>query len=411
MQYRVTLKCTAPWFLALAAASAAGADPGAASSGLFDGAVWHLDFRYRLELVDEDGFNENAEASTLRTRLGLKTGQWQGFQALVELSDVREIGFDDFNAGAGATPNRVQFPVVADAEDTRVNQAWLGFSPSPGLELRAGRQRIKLDNDRFVGNVGWRQNEQTYDGASLEWKRDGWKLFYSYVGHVNRIFDSDVPAGDHDHDTHLLNLSWQFAEGHALTGYLYRIEDQDQQSFSNTSIGARYTGSAHPFGEPALSWLVEFAHQRDAADNPVGYDADYFHLRADYALDPRFKPLIGWERLEGSNEAGAAFRTPLATLHAFNGWADRFLITPDRGLDDLYAGFAGAQGRLGWHLIWHRFDTETGDQRLGDEIDASLSIKLHKTTSALFKLAHVADENDRIPGVTKFWFMLSVGLP
>jgi len=390
------------------------AGPGAAADRLADAlaeSLWGLDFRYRIEHVDEGGFAEDAKASTLRTRLNLRTGRWQGLGAFVEFSDVREIGLDDFNAGAGATPGRDRFPVVADPEDTRLNQAWLGFAPVAGLELRAGRQRIKLDNDRFVGNVGWRQNEQTYDGGTLEWKRNGWRLFYSYVGHVNRIFDSDVPAGDHEHDTHLVNASFDIADGHRLTGFLYRIEDQDQQTLSNTSIGARYNGSTSLGGERNLDWLAEFAHQRDTGGNPADYDAKYFHLRADLALDPRFKPLVGFERLEGARRPGQAFRTPLATLHAFNGWADRFLATPDRGLDDFYAGFTGGHGRYGWNLVWHRFTTETGSDTLGDEFDLSLSVQLRATTSALLKLAHVAEEDNRIRGVTRIWFMLSVELP
>ncbi|PKL95166.1 MAG: hypothetical protein CVV18_06515 [Gammaproteobacteria bacterium HGW-Gammaproteobacteria-8] len=388
--------------------------PANAAESLLDAlreSQWMLDFRHRIELVDEDGFSEDAEASTLRTRLGLSTGEYRGWRAQVQFSDVREIGLDNFNAGAGATPDRTRFPVVVDPEDTRLNQAWLGFSPTEGLELRAGRQRIKLDNDRFVGNVGWRQNEQTYDGGSLEWKQGRYRLFYSYVGHVNRIFDSEVPAGDHDHDTHLVNAAFDVAEGHKLTGYLYQIEDEDQQNLSNRTVGLRYTGTALLSDDRKLGWQAEFARQDDAGANPVDYSANYFHLRADLSLNPWVKPLLGFERLEGSRQAGAAFRTPLATLHAFNGWADRFLTTPDRGLDDFYAGFTGSEGRYGWNLVWHRFNNETGSDTLGDEFDASLSVRLHKTTSALFKLAHVTEEDNRIRGVTKVWFMLSVTLP
>ncbi|MFU8877567.1 MAG: alginate export family protein [Wenzhouxiangellaceae bacterium] len=372
---------------------------------------WGLDFRYRIELVDEDGFAEDAEASTLRTRLNLKTGSYRGLQAFVEFSDVREIGLDDFNAGAGATPDRARFPVVADPEDTRLNQAWLQFQPVEALALRAGRQRIKLDNDRFVGNVGWRQNEQTYDGASFDWNQDRWQLFYAYVAQANRIFDRDVPAGTHDHDTHLVNASVDIHPDHKLTGYFYRIEDEDQQVLSNRTVGARYTGKASLAEDRALGWLVEFARQNDAGGNPVDYSANYFHLRADLTLYPLFRPLVGFERLEGSRLPGQAFRTPLATLHAFNGWADRFLTTPDRGLDDFYAGFAGGHGRYGWNFVWHRFRTETGSATLGDEFDASLSVALHRTSSLLLKVAHVDDDDARLTGVTKFWFMLSVALP
>ena len=38
--------------------------------------------------------------------------------------------------------------------------------------------------------------------------------------------------------------------------------------------------------------------------------------------------------LASDNSQG--FRTPLATLHAFNGWADLFLDTPPDGLSDIY---------------------------------------------------------------------------
>jgi len=388
---------------------------GAAAEDSFTEALnhsqWGLDFRHRIELVDEDGFAEDAEASTLRTRLRLKTGNYKGLEAFIEFSDVREIGLDDFNAGAGATPDRTRFPVVADAEDTRLNQAWLGLTPYDALELRAGRQRIKLDNDRFVGNVGWRQNEQTYDGASLEWQHGRWNLFYSYVGHVNRIFDSDVPAGDHDHDTHLVNASFNVANGHTVTGYLYNIEDEDQQAFSSRTFGLRYTGTSALAADRSLNWLIEYAHQVDAGDNAVDYDADYLHLRADLGLDPRFKPVVGFERLEGSRNPGEAFRTPLATLHAFNGWADRFLATPGRGLDDFYAGFAGKHDRFGWSVTWHRFETETGSTTLGDEFDGSLSITLHERSSLLLKAAHVSEDDASLRGVTKFWFMFSLTLP
>lgn len=367
---------------------------------------WGLDFRHRIELVNEDGFSENARASTLRTRLNLKTGSYNGLQGFVEFSDVREIWLDDFNAGAGATPDRNRYPVVADAEDTRVNQAWLGFKPGESLEIRAGRQRIKLDNDRFVGNVGWRQNEQTYDGASLEWNQDRWKLFYSYIGHVNRIFASDVPAGDHDHDTHLVNASLSVADGHALTGYLYDIEDRDQQAFSSRTFGLRYAGSAG-----LLSWLTEYARQSDAGDNPTDYDADYLHLRADVALDPRFEPVAGFERLGGSRMPGEAFRTPLATLHAFNGWADRFLTTPDTGLDDVYAGFTGRHGRLGWNLTLHRFDSEATSTRFGDEINGALSVSFGKNVALLLKVAHFDSSSAEVAGATKFWAQISLALP
>ena len=38
----------------------------------------HIAFRYRLENVDQDSFDEDALASTLRMRLNFKTDDWKG---------------------------------------------------------------------------------------------------------------------------------------------------------------------------------------------------------------------------------------------------------------------------------------------------------------------------------------------
>jgi len=370
-----------------------------------------LDVRYRFESVDEGGFSENAEAGTLRTRLRFTSGGARGWTAGIEFSDVRALGHDEYNAGAGATPDRVRFPVVADPEDTRLNQAWLQFRPLLGLKLRAGRQRIKLDNDRFIGNVGWRQNEQTYDGGSMRWKPGGMDFFYSYVTHVNRIFDSSVSAGDHAHDTHLFNVSGELAQAHTLTGYLYRIEDQDQQVLSNRTLGLRYSGSSELAEGRSIDWLAELAHQIDTGANPVDYSAGYMHVRAELNTGALINPFAGIERLGGARREGAAFRTPLATLHAFNGWADRFLATPDRGLEDIYAGAAGTRGRFAWTLIWHRFESETASVHFGDELDGSLSVKLFDRADVLLKIAHFESAGQKRSDTTKFWAQLSFAFP
>ncbi len=44
----------------------------------------YADIRYRLELVDQEGLPEDATASTLRVRAGVRTDEWQGLSAVVE---------------------------------------------------------------------------------------------------------------------------------------------------------------------------------------------------------------------------------------------------------------------------------------------------------------------------------------
>ena len=100
---------------------------------------------------------------------------------------------------------------------------------------------------------------------------------------------------------------------------------------------------------------------------------------------------IGWEHLGGDGVSG--FQTPLATLHAFNGWADKFLVTPANGLDDRYASVSGKfgrgkfEGKLGWTVAFHDFNADRGGADYGREWDASLSFPLPAGFSGLVKLA------------------------
>ena len=125
----------------------------------------HLDFRYRYEQVDQQGFDVDAYASTLRTRLNYTTAEWQGLTAMLEAANVVVLGqYSLFNSTTNGATSR---PVVADPEYTEINQAWLQYKLGEFTGI-GGRQVINLDNQRFVGNVAWRQNDQTYDAVTLK---------------------------------------------------------------------------------------------------------------------------------------------------------------------------------------------------------------------------------------------------
>jgi hypothetical protein len=272
----------------------------------------HVGFRYRFENVDQDGFADDANASTVRLRLNYKTGSWQNWSGFVEFDYITELLFTDFNSLGGSSPERNRYPVVADPKGPDLNQLYLDYNPSGQSKLRLGRQRIILDNARFVGNVGWRQNPQTYDALGFTYT--GWantELFYSYVTTVRRIFGNDVPAGRHDNDTHLLNVKVKLSEDWDVIPYLYMIDNKDAAAFSTTTFGARLTGNI-PVGDSKLNLVAELATQSDAANNPVSYDAEYFHVAATWPVNKSLTLGAAFESLGGDqNVAGASFRTPL----------------------------------------------------------------------------------------------------
>lgn len=365
----------------------------------------NLSFRYRFEMVDQDNFTRDANASTLLTRLNYGTEKYQGFKFFIEADNIMEVFGDNYNAGGGNTPNNGQYPVVADPTGTDINQAWVSYDFADKQTLKLGRQRIILDNQRFIGGVGWRQNEQTYDALSFDGQIAGSPLFISYVENVNRIFGDDVAAGDHDNQTLLANWSNKWQDKHQLTVYYYNIDNQDVASFSTATLGASFK-THWPVGEHKMTFAAEWAQQSDAHNNPVNYDANYLRLDLGLALK-QVTFFTGYEVLEGdTNQAGAAFRTPLATLHAFNGWSDQFLTTPDAGLEDSFVGAKGDIEGFNWQLVYHQFDANSGSGDFGDELDFSVAKKLNKNFSALVKAAQY-NAKDIKTDTNKYWLMLS----
>jgi len=177
--------------------------------------------RYRYEYVDQDNALKNAHASTLRLRLNYRTGQWKGWSAFAEFDHVFHVLIDDFNSGQDTSLNRDEYSVVADPKGSDLNQLYADLDPNDNWKYRFGRQRILLDNQRFVGGVGWRQNEQTYDALTLNTKAiSNTALSYSYVNRVRRIFGQTVPAGKERLDGHLFNAKITINKAFSVTPYL-----------------------------------------------------------------------------------------------------------------------------------------------------------------------------------------------
>jgi len=366
----------------------------------------HLDFRYRYEFVDQAGITENANASTLRTRLNYKTGGWNKWSGFLEFDYIAELLLTDFRNLGGSSPDRDKYPVVADVKGTDLNQLYLDYDPSAETKLRFGRQRINLDNERFVGGVGWRQNEQTFDSATLIYNGfSNTRLFYSYVTTVRRIFGTEVTGGRHDNNTHLLNAQIKLSDAWTITPYYYLIDNNDLAAFSTATFGARALGGI-PLGEGKLNLVVEVATQSDAGNNPVSYDTGYFNLSASWAMQSGLSLGFAWESLGGDqNVAGASFRTPLATLHAFQGWADKFLNTPDAGIDDLSATVKYKSGKWGFTGVYHDFTAQSGSADWGTELDFSAGRKIGERYGLLFKAA-IYEADQHATDTTKFWIML-----
>lgn len=367
---------SAPWGAALLLA--AGLAPAAASGGLnptLADLSPQLNLRLRHESAAQDNVLRDAQANTLRHRLGLTTGSWRGLSLLLESEGVIALQEQRYNSGPGGN-GHADRSVIADPTGNELNQAALRFAGN-GLDLVLGRQRLIYDKARFIGNVGWRQNEQTFDALSARWSPlPALSLRYAHLRQVNRIFFSDA-----DLRGNLLDVQASLPGGVSLGAYAYLL-DFDTGTDSQT-LGLRLSGQ-RPVGALSLRYRAEYATQQDYADAPTSVDADY--RAAELGLAHGGWSLgLGQEVLGGDGVYG--FATPLATLHAFNGWADMFLNTPAAGLRDSYlkAGYT----RSGWRgqLIGHQFRADHGGADYGREFDLLLGYKLQPKTDLSLKFA------------------------
>jgi len=393
--------------LLLAAPFAVADDSDTLASAMSSGKAG-VNFRARYEHVDQDAFTEKADALTARLRLNYETGSWKGWSGYAEYDHVFHA-LSDFNSGSGTSPDKGNLPVVADPKGSDLNQLYLDYQVNDASKLRVGRQRILLDNQRFVGGVGWRQNEQTYDGLTLTTSAlRKTTLQYSYIGYVRRIFGQTVAAGKNNVDTHLLNAKVALNDSWSVTPYVYYIDNQDVPGFSTATAGARLTGGFAAGENGRINLAVEFATQSDAANNPVGYDAQYALVDASWLMQNGLTLGLAYESLGGdANTPGASFRTPLATLHAFQGWADKFLATPGQGINDLYATVKFKAGQ--WNLtgVFHDFSAEAGGGDWGQELDVSAGTRLNENYGILFKGAFFSSDSVAYDDTTKFWIMFT----
>jgi len=392
----------------LAASLLAAAGPACADPILLKPLV---DLRIRYENDHQDGLAKNSNALTARLRAGVSAsdGPWS---ALVEAQGLLSLGGQYYDGLHGAATR----PLINDPENIALSRAQIQYHTKQ-LTITAGRQRIVLDDERFVGFAGFRENGQTFDAVRTEWTPiKGLKADVSYVWSVRTIWGIDgfgarqqAVSGNNV----LANLSYVTPVG-TVTGFAYLVDQNEPavQAFrlSSQTYGMRFTGSRPLSKKVKLSWQASYATQSDYHQNPNSYRADYYLL--DATLDVSSWKLNGGYEVLGADKGVAftSFQTPLATLFKFQGWGDKFLTTPPNGVRDLYGSIGYGVKKIGvaqavtLQAVYHRFDSDRLSLHEGNELDLLASAKFGRAVVS----ARYADYNaDKFATDThKFWLQL-----
>lgn len=345
-----------------------------------------LDTRLRYESVEQPTTasrpHESADAITIQMRLGFETAKAWNTTLLAEGEFVSSL-VDRYNSTANG---KTQYPLVADPNVSEINRFQLTNTGLEGTVITLGRQRMILDDHRFVGNVVWRQNEQTFDALRVvNTSVRNLTLDVSYVNGVRRVFgeNSVTQLPTFDGDIVLANAAYRLPIGKA-TAFAYLLDLDNSPANSSATYGFRFSGKA-PAGKAQIAYIASYATQSDYGNNPASYDADYYLAELSATLGS-VSANVGVERLSGDGRS--AFSTPLATLHKFQGWADVFLATPVNGIEDQYLGVGytarlGPFDSLGLTSVYHDFQATRGSGDLGTEVDLQLSGKIRRLTALL----------------------------
>lgn len=339
-----------------------------------------LDARLRYENVDQPGLE--AEALTLRLRAGAEATI--GLFSILAEGEATVAPVQDYNAFpfplAGASQRRAGYAVVADPTNAELNRLQLKYRAGT-TTVTLGRQRINLDDQRWVGSAGWRQNEQTFDALRGEAALGPVAIDLVYAVSQRTIFGQAAgPRTAYDGDFLFAGLASKLGPVRGkLFAYLLDYKEHFLLASSSQTYGIILNAPVLLGANRTINLRGSYARQSGYGGNPFDYAADYWAFEGGATL-VGFTVAAGWEQLGSDN--GRAVQTPMATLHRFNGWADTFLTTPGAGLEDAYVSIgrkfegAGFPPGLNASLVYHQFDSATGDIEYGTEWDASIGFRL-----------------------------------
>lgn len=383
-------------------------------------------FRLRYENVDQDGKSEQANAWTMRSLVGWQTKPFNNFSIAAQLINVAQFNHDfydgtpnTFGLSTSTPANKKNFPLVVDPDYTGINQLFIEWSGLPDTKVRVGRQFVKLDNVRFIGNVEYRQIMQVFDGIAIENKSiQNVEIYAAHFEGLRRITSEYINDGNVD----IAHVSWKHSPTESLTGYGY-FQDMAKNGFnpnttntttfggttfsnnSSQTFGLRADGSRKINADWKALYTAEYAKQDNYHGGDDRIDAHYWRLGAGAGFG-NWSVRLDRELLS-SNNGMYGFQTPLATGHLFQGLGDSFLTTPKDGIKDTFLTLNGKVLDVQLSAEYHWLDSDNNftaagsaanSNHYGKELDLVAGYNFDKNWNG--KLEYFSFKEDDLYGAT-----------
>ncbi|MEM9327703.1 MAG: alginate export family protein [Bacteroidota bacterium] len=320
-----------------------------------------------------DAAAKASHAFTFGTNFGYRSPTYKGFQIYLEGESVMALTPDLFFDGLN---DQIDRTVVTDVETIELNQAQIYYTGQLGetkVQFRLGRQAAIVEDERFIGNVSARQDDQTFDAGWVKVQNDkrGFSFEYAYMYQINRLL---AQVGDWRSNSHAFMMSY-YKNPLVRVGLFAHLFDfkADNPGQSLQTFGFTIDRSEVPQDRVALTYKTAFAYQTDYADNPIAYESLLFNGEVGVSLPYIAVLNVGYE-LATSDNGVAAFQFPLSTGQRLHRISDKFISPPADGLHNPYvtAEFRNLVWGIGGWLGYHTYLSQDESTLLGQEIDVVL---------------------------------------
>ncbi len=353
----------------------------------------NIDMRYRYGFLKSDAATRKSYPSTLRTSLNFETDDYLGLSGRIKFVNVSVIGGERYNNSLNGQITR---PLEPDPKDTVVEEVYAKLTTLPMIDLYYGRKELKHGNERFVSNLNWYQNHQTFDGVFLESFMYDSEFQFVYSRNINTIYTNKSTLGDRD-GTFILTFMRNKTNPYMnfdFYSYLMKFSNPSFNIYSNKTIGANLSGHKMFDSGVDINYHAEYAYQEDFKNNPTSYNESYYRAKIGFNyINLEFA--VDYEEFE--SDGVKAFQAPLGDGHSYNGWADVFLtnIPQTGGLKDLAFKF-------GYTIDHHELPDFINNTKLLVDRHSFKASKGSQAYGTEFDIAIVKPINDNMKFVTAY---------
>lgn len=321
--------------------------------------------------------NENLKAShatTFGTNFGYLTKSYKGFQVYIEGESVVALTPKLFFDGLNGLTERTN---VTDVETLELNKLRISYNDTLTnetiLQFKVGRQAALVEDERFIGNVTARQDDQTFDAiwGKIQNDQKGLSFEYAYMYQINRLLAEVV---DWRSDSHAFMLGY-YKHKMARVGLFGHLLDfqEDDPAKSSKTFGITIDRGILPQDRIALNYRTAFAYQSEYGDNPTDYDAFLVNAEVGVSFPQVGIFSLGYE-LASSDDGIASYQFPLSTGQRLHRISDVFIDPPADGLHNPYftAECRNIIWGIGGWLGYHTYFSEEEGTFLAQEVDVVL---------------------------------------